>query len=229
RRARCIVLGDLSIELSVRTTELASMLEIGVRGEQVPSSPDDAFALGTNAADAEIEAGADILVLAGADESAAPDVLVSLLTGVEPVALLPRGGDAVDTPQWIRRAEALRDGRRRAAPLRNSPDELLAQLGSPVVAAAAGCALRAAARRTAVVLDGLPIVAGALLCDDIQYRARQWWQVADTSSERAHRRAVEQLQMKPILDLETGLGNGTAGILALAVLRAAAAVERDDD
>ncbi|HKC27658.1 MAG TPA: hypothetical protein VKB75_06565, partial [Jatrophihabitans sp.] len=47
RRARCIVLGDLSIELSVRTTELASMLEIGVRGEQVPSSPDDAFALGT--------------------------------------------------------------------------------------------------------------------------------------------------------------------------------------
>jgi nicotinate-nucleotide--dimethylbenzimidazole phosphoribosyltransferase len=224
QRARCIVLADVSVRLA----DLASMLNVGVRSEPLPSSPADAFALGTNAADAEIEAGADILVLAGTDESAAPDVLVSLLTDTEPVALLPRGADAVDSPQWITRAEALRDARRRAARLRTSPDELLEELGSPVIAAAAGCALRAAARKTAVVLDGLPIVAGALLCDDIQYRARQWWQIADASSGRAHRRAVEQLQMTPILNLETELGDGTAGVLALSVLGAAAALESDD-
>jgi NaMN:DMB phosphoribosyltransferase len=36
-----------------------------------------------------------------------------------------------------------------------------------------------------------------------------------------HARAVEQLALRPLLALGTGRGDGTAGVLAVAILRAA--------
>ena len=57
-------------------------------------------------------------------------VLVSILTGAEPVALLPRGAAAVDTAAWIARATDLRDARRSALPARHDANALLAALGA---------------------------------------------------------------------------------------------------
>jgi nicotinate-nucleotide--dimethylbenzimidazole phosphoribosyltransferase len=216
-RVRCLTLGPASGPVA----ELAAALDVGVREVESPADPADAFGAGRAVADDEIEAGADLIVLAGRDDTLAPAVLIGLLTGAEPVALLPRGADAVDSQRWIAQAGQLRDTRRRVAPLRTRPDELLAALSSPVVGVAAGIALRAAARRTPVVLDGTAVLAAALLCVDSQSKARRWWQVADVSPDRSHARAVEQLALRPLLDLGTRLGDGTAGLLAVAVLRAA--------
>jgi nicotinate-nucleotide--dimethylbenzimidazole phosphoribosyltransferase len=203
------------------TAELALTVGAGVRGIDLPPDPGDAFAAGTAAADDEIEEGADLVVLAAGTGTTAAGALVSVVTGAEPTALLPRGARAIDTAQWIARAARLRDTRHAVAHLRTRPDELLAALGSPPVSAAAGFALRAATRRTPLVLDGLPVVAAALLCFDIQSRARDWWQVADTSDDRAHARALELLELRPLLDLGTSAGDGLTGLLAVAVLRAA--------
>jgi nicotinate-nucleotide--dimethylbenzimidazole phosphoribosyltransferase len=217
RRARCIVVG--SVEDSV--AELADSLQIGVRGIDVPADPTAAFTAGTTAADDEVDAGADLVVLAADDATNASAVAVSLLTGAEPVALLPRGGAAVDTRAWVVRAEDLRDARRRVAPLRSRPDEFLMALESPVFAAAVGFVLRAAGRRTPLILDGTGAVAAALFCFDVQTRVARWWQIADTSTDRIHQRVVDELTVRPLLDLGTSRGDGTAGLLAVAVLRAA--------
>jgi nicotinate-nucleotide--dimethylbenzimidazole phosphoribosyltransferase len=203
--------------------ELARRHDVGVRSCELEADATKAFAQGVDAADREIDEATDLLVLAGRDDTSAPAVLISVLTDVEPVALLPRGADAVDTGRWVAAAEELRDGRRKVAGLRNRPDELIAALGSPVIAAAAGLALRAAARRTAVVLDGDAVLAAGLLCVDSQPRAREWWQLADTSADRAAQRAAARLERAPLLDLRSGNGDGTAGLLAVEVLRAAVA------
>ncbi|MDT4911032.1 MAG: nicotinate-nucleotide--dimethylbenzimidazole phosphoribosyltransferase [Pseudonocardiales bacterium] len=217
-RARCIVVG--SVEDSV--AELADSLQIGVRGIDVPADPTAAFTAGTTAADDEVDAGADLVVLAADDATNASAVAVGLLTGAEPVALLPRGAAAVDTRAWVVRAEDLRDARRRVAPLRSRPDEFLMALESPMFAAAVGFVLRAAGRRTPLILDGTGAVAAALFCFDIQTRVARWWQFADTSTDRIHQRVVDELTVRPLLDLGTSRGDGTAGLLAVAVLRAAA-------
>lgn len=218
KRARCVVLGSTADGLP----DLAATLDVGI----VPLVPPeaDAFSAGVAAADAEIDAGADLLVLAARDDNTTPAVLVSLLTGAEPVALLPRGADTVDTESWIARAGAIRDARRGLTALRTRPDELLGALGSPQLAMAAGFVMRAAARRTGVIVDGTPAVAAGLLCIDVQPKAREWWQVADTGADRAHARAVEQLGLRPILALGTGRGDGAAGLLAVAILRAAVTI-----
>jgi nicotinate-nucleotide--dimethylbenzimidazole phosphoribosyltransferase len=209
---------------------LAERHDVGVRGCELDADPRKAFEQGLDAADREIDEGAHLVVLAGHDDTAAPAVLISVLTDAEPVALLPRGADAVETGRWVAAAEQLRDGRREVAHLRNRPDELLAALGSPAVAAAAGFGLRAAARRTAVVLDGDAVLAAALLCVDSQPRAREWWQLADTSADRAaSSRVTERLERTPLLDLRSGNGDGTAGLLAVEVLRAAVLTGVDHD
>jgi nicotinate-nucleotide--dimethylbenzimidazole phosphoribosyltransferase len=216
-RARCVVVGSITARLAT----LADATGVGVRPLEPPADSPSAFAAGAALADEEADAGTDLLVVAAHDPGIAPAVTVGVLAGAEPVALLPRGAAAVDTDAWIARADQLRDARRRTIGLRRRPDELLAALDAPRLAAAVGCVLRAAGRRTAVVLDGTAAVAAALLCVDSQPRAAEWFQVADSSDDPVHRRAVEQLRARPLLDLGTSSGDGTAGVLAVALLRAA--------
>lgn len=218
RRPRCIVIGQPATSV----VELGAQLEVGVRAAPPPDDAADGLAAGVAIADAEVDSGADLIVAAGSDPSPAAALAVAVLTGTEPVALLPRGAQATDSAAWVERAAALRDARRRAIAVRSRPDELLAMLGSPTLAVLTGLTLQAAARRTPVLLDGAAAVAAALLGRDVQARAVRWWRVADTADDPVHIRAVEQLADRPLLDLGTTLDDGTAGLLAFAVLRAAA-------
>jgi NaMN:DMB phosphoribosyltransferase len=217
RRVRGVLLNPVTGPVA----ELAAAREIGLRHLEPEADIAKAFAQGVEAADREVDEGGDLLLLAGHDDTCAARVLISVLTDVEPVALLPRGADAVDTERWIATAEELRDGRRDVAHLRSRPDELLARLGSPTISAAAGFAVRSAARQTPVVLDGDAVLAAALLCFDSHPRARDWWQLADTSIDRAPARVADKLDRIPLLDLQSGNGDGTAGLLAIDVLCAA--------
>lgn len=199
--------------------ELAAQLGVGVR----ELAADGGVTAGIAAADAEIDSGTALIALA-ANTAAAAALAVAVLTDAEPVALLPRGAASVDTQGWIERATALRDGRRRLTAAKGDGDRFLDELGDPRFAAVAALALRAAARRTPVLLDGTAAVAAALVGSDVQLRATRWWQVADTSPDPVHVRAVEQLGKLPLLALGTADGSGTAGLLAVAVLRAAALI-----
>lgn len=209
--------------------ELAAAAEVGVRELPGGADPAAGYAHGVAAADDEIDAGADLLVVAAGDDTPAPALLVSLLTGAEPVALLPRGAAAADSAAWIAAAAELRDARRALTPLRHSPGELLEALESPVLGAVTGFTLRAAARRTPVLLDGRAAVAAALLITEVQPRAAQWWQLADTAADPVHTRAVQHLGQSPVLDLGAGRGDGPAALLAVGVLRTAVALAGSAD
>ncbi|HEX3335695.1 MAG TPA: nicotinate-nucleotide--dimethylbenzimidazole phosphoribosyltransferase [Jatrophihabitans sp.] len=223
KRARCVVVGQSSTAVAA----VADSLGVGIRtlagpdGADGPDAVGAAVAAGIAAADDEIDSGADLVVLAVADSTAASAVVVGLLAGVEPVALLPRGADAIDTAAWITRAEHLRDARRRVAELRGQPTQLLAAADGAALATATGFLLRAVTRRTPMVLDGTCAVAAALVCHHIQPRAGRWWRVADVSSDPVHTRASEEMGQRPMLDLGITRGDGTAGLLALSVLLAA--------
>lgn len=212
-RVRLVVIGTVADAVA----DIADESGIGVRS----LDPAGGVAAGAAAADDEVDRGADLIALAAADTDAAA-IVVSALTRAEPVALLPRGAGAVDTARWIERAAAIRDGRRRILPLRDRPDAVLAALDSPALAAAAGFAVRAAARRTPLLLDGSTVVAAALLGYEMQARAARWWQLADAAPDPVQSLAVERLGGQPLLDLGMATGDGTAALLAAGLVRAAA-------
>lgn len=218
KRIRCAVVGGAGAD----TAAVAADLDVGLVDLDVPDTVDAAFAAGVQAADDEVDTGTDLLVVADPDDSPAAAVLVSVLTGAEPVALLPRGAAAVDTAAWIARATGLRDARRSALAVRNDANALLAAVGSVSLAVTVGLVLRAAARRTPMVLDGTSALAAALLCHDVQPRAAQWWRVADRAADPVHQAVVRELDMQPLLDLGTTSGDGIAGLLTTPLLHAAA-------
>jgi nicotinate-nucleotide--dimethylbenzimidazole phosphoribosyltransferase len=213
-RVRVLVVGAEPAPLVLETAAA-----VGVDVRAVPDTGDTAS--GIAIADEEIERGADLLILAVPGVRADAAIAVSVLTNTEPVKVLARGAAATDPEAWMSLAVEVRDRRRSCLAHRGSPDRLLAAIGSPRMAVAAAIALRAAARRTPVLLDGPGATAAALIGYEAQPRAVRWWAAADVGAEPMHEVALSRLGQRAILGLGSGLGDGLAGLLAVPVVRAA--------
>jgi len=219
RRTRAIIAGAAA---SAPLLELAEGLDVGVRSALIGGEAVAAIEAGAALADAEVDAGTDLVVLAapGADESTCA-ALVAAICAVEPAKVVARGAAAADPEQWMRRVEAVRDRRRAAMRMRYDGQALAVALGDPVLAWTAGFLLRAAARRTAVVLDGLAALAAGLLAADVTAPAGFWWLAADAPSDPAGELARDRLNLDPVLHLSAATADATAGVLCVPVLRAA--------
>jgi nicotinate-nucleotide--dimethylbenzimidazole phosphoribosyltransferase len=211
---RVLIVGGEATDLA---TDAAAAL-----GGELTSIPDEGDVdTGIAIADGEIERGTDLLIVAAPQVRADAAVAVSVLTNTEPVKVLSRGAAATDPVAWMELAVEVRDTRRRCMVHRDDPDGLLAELASPRMAVIAGLVLRAAARRTPVILDGPVAAAAALVAYEAQPRAVRWWSAADLGPDPLHEITLTRLGQLPILGLGTGLGDGLAGLLSLPVLRAA--------
>ena len=69
------------------------------------------------------------------------------------------------------------------------------------LAALTGFLLRAAARRTPVLLDGVSAAAAALLAREVTPNVVRWWQAGAGSTRPAHALALEEFGGVPMLDL----------------------------
>ncbi len=213
-RVRAVVVGGTPQPLILDTAAAA-----GVEVRDLPAEGD--VAAGAAVADDEIDRGTDLIVLAVPGAAADAAIVVSILTNTEPVKVLARGAAATDPEAWMSLATDVRDRRRACLKDRNHPDRLIAEIGSPRLALAAGLALQAAARRTPVLLDGPVALAAALLAYEAQPRAVRWWSVADLSSDPMQDLALARLGQRAILGLGTSRGDGLAGVLAVPVVRTA--------
>ncbi|HEY3086795.1 MAG TPA: nicotinate-nucleotide--dimethylbenzimidazole phosphoribosyltransferase, partial [Jatrophihabitantaceae bacterium] len=197
--------------------------------EDALSADDTARAVqaGVDVADQEVDAGTDLVVVGdiGVGATTVAAVLVAVITSTEPVKVIGRGG-GIDDDTWMRKATAVRDARLRAWSERAAMLSLLSVAGGADVAAMVGFLVRAASRRTPVLLDGVVASAAALVAQDLQPRCVRWWRVAQRTSEPAQAVALRRLGGEPVLDLGVEAGDGTGGLLAVPVLRAAARTAR---
>lgn len=184
-----------------------------------------AFALGRELADAEVDAGADLLIpaLIGAGHSTPASVLVAALTGSDAAAVTGRGS-GIDDAGWTLKCAAVRDALRLARPVLADQLELLAVSAGPDFAACVGFLLQAATRRTPVLLDGLGASACALLAQRIAFRTPEWCLAAQLSHEPAQAKALDRLSLEPLLDFKIRAGAGTGALLALPLVRSAVSV-----
>jgi nicotinate-nucleotide--dimethylbenzimidazole phosphoribosyltransferase len=193
--------------------------EDALTAEQV----EQALAIGRGIANEEVDSGADLLAVGaiGVGATTPASVLVAALTGTEPVAVVGRGS-GIDDAGWMRKAAAVRDALRRAKPHVRGPRALLRTAGGADLAVLAGLLTQAATRRTPVLVDGLVATAAAMVADELEAGARAWWQVAESSPEPAMARALVHLDMRPLLDLGTRLGDGSGAVAAIGLVRMAA-------
>ncbi|HSE69182.1 MAG TPA: nicotinate-nucleotide--dimethylbenzimidazole phosphoribosyltransferase [Nocardioidaceae bacterium] len=188
-----------------------------------------ALVAGIEVADLLVDAGHDCLLtgdmgIANTTPSAA---LVSGFTGTDPARVTGRG-TGVDDPTLARKVEivtrALAD---RPVPPDTDPLGLLASVGGFEHAGIAGFVLGAAARRTPVVLDGVIAGAAALVAQALAPDAVGYCFAGHRSVEPGHTVALERLGLRPLVDLDLRLGEGTGAVLAFPVVEAAGALLRE--
>lgn len=103
----------------------------------------------------------------------------------------------------------------------DSPVNTLAGLGGFEIAGITGLILGGAAHRIPVVVDGFISSAAALAAIRIQPEVTPYLFFSHLSRERGHRAIMERLAIRPILDLDLRLGEGTGAALAMTLIAAA--------
>jgi nicotinate-nucleotide--dimethylbenzimidazole phosphoribosyltransferase len=104
------------------------------------------------------------------------------------------------------------------------PLTVLAEVGGLEHAAIAGFILGAAAARVPVVLDGVIAGAAALVAAALAPDVRGACVAGHRSAEPGHAAALAHLELRPLVDLELRLGEGTGALLALPLVQSAVRV-----
>lgn len=181
---------------------------------------DEACAAGRDAVES---VDADLLVLGemGIGNTTVAAAVVAAISGGEIEAWVGRG-TGVDDDGLARKRDAVRTavGRigRDADPL-----EVLRQVGGAELVAIAAAIVAARLRRLPVLLDGYVVTASALPLHARSLRALDHCMVGHCSAEPGHRRLLQQLGKRPLLDLEMRLGEGSGAMAAVPLVAMACA------
>jgi nicotinate-nucleotide--dimethylbenzimidazole phosphoribosyltransferase len=169
--------------------------------------------------------GAIIFGEMGIGNTTSAAALMHALTGLDAKDCVGRG-TGVDNAVLRRKAETIA-----AAVARHGAGEhafeTLASFGGFEIAMMCGAMLGAAARRQIVVVDGFIATAAAAIAAKVTPFFLDFCVFAHVSAEAPHRRWLDMLGARPLLDLNLRLGEGSGAILALPLLRAAAAILRE--
>jgi nicotinate-nucleotide--dimethylbenzimidazole phosphoribosyltransferase len=203
--------GDITRGAAMRRDEAVAAVETGIE-----------------TAEELVLAGTRCLVTGdmGIANTTASAALIAALTGRDPADVTGRGtgaGDAV----YGRKVAAVRSALALHRPDPSDPLGVLAAVGGLEHAALAGFILGAAAHRTPVVLDGVIAGAAALAAAAFAPYVTAACIAGHRSTEPGDAVALEQLRLRPLLDLELRLGEGTGALLALPLVQSAVRALRD--
>lgn len=176
--------------------------------------------------DAVARLDADVIVLGemGIANTTAAAALAAALFG-SPAEEWTGRGTGIDDAALRRKAHAVERALRR---LGDRPaGEALRQVGGAELVAMAGAAV--AARRTSVpvVLDGFVVTAALAALEVVRPGALDHCIAGHVSTEPGHRLLLEKLGKRPLLDLGLRLGEGSGALLALPLIKLAAAAVTD--
>lgn len=174
-----------------------------------------------------VSAGARCLITGdmGIANTTASAALVAAFTGLPPERVTGRG-TGIDDATHAHKVAVVRTAleRHAAAVSGGDPLTILAAVGGLEHAALAGFILGAAALRVPVVLDGVIAGAAALAAQALCPDAVAACVAGHRSAEPGHSATVDHLGLRPLVDLELRLGEGTGALLALPLVQGAVRV-----
>lgn len=183
---------------------------------------EQAVLAGVEVVQAEIARGLDIVGTGdmGIGNTTPSAAIACALTGQSPERVAGRG-TGVDDAGLQRKIEAIR----RALEV-NRPDpqdglDVLAKVGGFEIGGLAGVMIGAAAARKAVMVDGFISTAAAMLAVTLAPAARPYLIAAHRSQEYGHGLMLDWLGVRPLLDFDLRLGEGTGAALGIGLAEAA--------
>ena len=124
-----------------------------------------------------------------------------------------------------RKREVVRRGLAKHSP--RSATDALTCLGGLEMAALVGAIEHCAKARRMIVLDGFITGVAALVARERDPSVVRCLVAGHVSSERAHRAVLEELGLRPLLDLDLRLGEGSGAVLAISLVQSAVRLMRE--
>ncbi|WP_449345668.1 nicotinate-nucleotide--dimethylbenzimidazole phosphoribosyltransferase [Streptomyces narbonensis] len=198
--------GDFTTGLAMTREEVLAAIEVGIETAR------DLVAAGNKA----ILTGE--MGIANTTASAA---LISVYTGVDAAEVTGRG-TGINDETHARKVDVVRRALDLHKPDPADPIGVLSAIGGLEHAALVGLILGAASLRTPVILDGVSTGAAALVARAIAPESLAACIAGHRSAEPGHVAALNKLGLRPLVDLDLRLGEGTGALLALPLVQSAA-------
>jgi nicotinate-nucleotide--dimethylbenzimidazole phosphoribosyltransferase len=162
----------------------------------------------------------------GIANTTASAALIAVFTGAGVDEVTGRG-TGIDDDMLAHKVDVIERALALHTPDTADPIGVLAATGGLEHAALAGFILGAAALRTPVVLDGVIAAAAALAAAALAPDAVAAMIAGHRSAEPGAARALTHLGLRPLVDLDLRLGEGSGAALSLGLVQSAARVLRD--
>ena len=174
------------------------------------------------------EEGLDLLALGemGIGNTTPSSALCASLLRLD-AELVTGRGTGLDATAWQHKVAIVRKALEVNGPDGDDAMDCLAKVGGFEIGLLAGAILEAASRRVPVVLDGFITGAAALVAWKLEPRVVDYLLASHQSQEVGHRHLLERLGLRPYLNLDLRLGEGSGAALFLPLVDAAGDILRD--
>jgi nicotinate-nucleotide--dimethylbenzimidazole phosphoribosyltransferase len=181
-----------------------------------------AIAVGMDVVGDVLATGVDLIGIGdmGIGNTTAASATVAVMTGSAPAIVTGRG-TGIDDVTHRRKVTIIGQAIARNPTDPADPIGVLAAVGGLEIGALVGIILGAVAGRVPVVLDGFITGAAALLAAGLAPRVSERVIAAHRSVEPGHAIVLGRLGLRPLLDLDLRLGEGTGAALAMQLIDAA--------
>lgn len=172
--------------------------------------------------ESEAKKGVDIVGVGdmGIGNTTSSSAIVAVITG-EAVKKVTGRGTGIDDAGLEKKIAVIEEAIRVNKPNNKDAIEVLAKVGGFEIGGMAGVILAAASHSVPVVIDGFISGTAALVAYGIAPAVKDYMIAAHRSVERGHSVTLDYIGLKPLLDLDMRLGEGTGAALGISIVDAA--------
>ena len=182
----------------------------------------DAIEAGIQVAEAEMGKRVDIIGTGdmGIGNTTASSAIFAAISG-RPVKKVTGRGTGIGDRQLAYKIKVIEKALSVNKPNPKDPIDVLAKVGGFEIGGLAGVILAGAAYRIPVVIDGFISGAAALIANGLSPQAKDYIIAAHLSAEAGHELLLQFLGLKPLLNLNMRLGEGTGAVMGIFLAEAA--------
>ncbi len=196
--------------------------DLAVESAMTSSQAEQAVMVGVELATEAVREGIGLIGTGemGIGNTTPSAAITAVMTG-RPATEVTGRGTGIDESGRLRKAAVIQRALELHRPNPVDPLDVLAKVGGLEIGGLTGLMLGAAAARVPVVLDGFITGAAALIAVALQPLCREYLIASHRSVEQGHRVVLDHLRLKPLLDLDLRLGEGTGACLGMDLVCAA--------
>lgn len=155
----------------------------------------------------------------GIGNTTASSAITAVFTGKQVREVTGRG-TGIDDKAFEHKVKVIERALGMNVPKASDPIGVLSAVGGFEIGGLSGIILAAAAKRVPVVIDGFISGAAALVAYALEPKVRDYMIASHCSVERGHKAILEHIGLRPILDLDLRLGEGTGAALGISIVEA---------